>query len=198
MGTDEAVETPDRRRHGKREDTTTTLDTPRSLNKTGQDSTKAGAEKEVGGGAVSEVESESRAEGVSACDDCTDAFQFSHLIFGPFVQGFLKTTPRVANLRFRPVWCGWILCSLCICVVLMSRVTLALCSARVGRGVGGAWLIRLHFRRAAWSWFRRAAAAWPRSPVPGTPDDVCPKPGWLGAATAPAKILCSAVVCRER
>lgn len=46
-------------------------------------------------GRVSEVESESRAEGVSACHDCMGVFQFlSHLIFGPCVQGFsvaLKT-----------------------------------------------------------------------------------------------------------
>jgi len=49
---------------------------------------RQGAERE---GRVSEVESESRAEGTSACDDFTDVgvFQFfSHLIFGPFVQGF--------------------------------------------------------------------------------------------------------------
>ena len=71
------------------EDIATTLDTTHARNKTGQNSTKAGDREREG--RISEVESESRADGTSACDDCILAvgFQFfSHLIFGPIVQGF--------------------------------------------------------------------------------------------------------------
>lgn len=72
----------------------------------------------------------------------------------------------------RPVWCACILC------VLMSRVTLALCSP------GGAQFVRWRFQRAAYSWCLQVVATWPRSPEPSIPGDVCPKPGWWGVATA--------------
>lgn len=81
--TDEVVETMTDGESTEREDITTTLDTSHSQDETGQH--KGGEQREK----VSEVESESRAVGVSACDDCVGVFQFfSHLIFGPFVQGF--------------------------------------------------------------------------------------------------------------
>lgn len=77
----------------KRKDIKTTLDTSHS--QTRRDNTKAGGRGKWGGAGgereerVSEVESGSRGEGISACDDRMGVFQlFSHLIFGPLVQGF--------------------------------------------------------------------------------------------------------------
>lgn len=106
-------------------------------------------------------------------DDCmgVGVFRFfSHLIFGPFVQGFSIQVSNcggcVTNLHLaltRPVWCACILCRWCVLTSTLGSV------------FSGAQLIRWHFQREACSLFLQGAAVWPRSLGPCTPCDVGPK-----------------------